>query len=36
VVHGTLHALGHDHPEGAERTRSVMWRRQERYVEALA
>jgi probable rRNA maturation factor len=36
VVHGTLHALGHDHPEGAERTRSAMWRRQERYVEALA
>lgn len=35
VVHGTLHALGRDHPEGAERTRSDMWRRQERYVEAL-
>jgi probable rRNA maturation factor len=36
VVHGTLHALGHQHPEGAGRTRSAMWRRQERYVEALA
>jgi probable rRNA maturation factor len=36
VVHGTLHALGREHPEGPERTRSVMWRRQERYVEALA
>jgi probable rRNA maturation factor len=36
VVHGTLHALGQDHPEGAARTRSPMWRRQERYVEALA
>ncbi len=36
VIHGTLHVLGHDHPEGAERTRSGMWRRQERYVEALA
>ncbi len=36
VVHGTLHALGHDHPEGDARTRSAMWRRQERYVEALA
>jgi probable rRNA maturation factor len=36
VVHGTLHALGRDHPEGEERTRSTMWRRQERYVEALA
>ena len=36
IVHGTLHALGREHPEGAERTRSAMWRRQERYVEALA
>jgi probable rRNA maturation factor len=36
IVHGTLHALGRDHPEGRERTRSSMWRRQERYVEALA
>jgi probable rRNA maturation factor len=36
VVHGTLHALGRDHPEGEARTRSSMWRRQERYVEALA
>jgi probable rRNA maturation factor len=36
IVHGTLHALGRDHPEGPARTRSAMWRRQERYVEALA
>ena len=36
VVHGTLHALGHDHPEGEARTRSAMWRRQERYVKAIA
>ncbi len=36
VVHGTLHGLGRTHPEGPERTRSAMWRRQERYVEALA
>jgi len=36
VVHGTLHALGREHPEGSERIRSAMWRRQERYVEALA
>jgi probable rRNA maturation factor len=36
VVHGTLHALGREHPEGPARTRSPMWRRQERYVEALA
>ena len=36
VIHGTLHTLGHDHPEGITRTRSVMWRRQEQYVKALA
>jgi probable rRNA maturation factor len=36
IVHGTLHAVGRDHPEGPGRTRSAMWRRQERYVEALA
>jgi probable rRNA maturation factor len=35
IVHGTLHALGREHPEGADRIRSAMWRRQERYVEAL-
>ena len=29
VVHGTLHVTGHDHPAGAARTRSRMWRRQE-------
>jgi probable rRNA maturation factor len=36
VVHGTLHALGRDHPEDAGRTASPMWQRQERYVDALA
>jgi probable rRNA maturation factor len=36
LVHGTLHALGCTHPEGEGRTRSPMWRRQERYVGALA
>ncbi len=36
LVHGTLHALGRTHPEGPARTRSAMWRRQERYVEQLA
>ncbi len=36
VVHGTLHVLGRDHPEGARRTASAMWRRQERYVDGLA
>ncbi len=29
VVHGILHALGHDHPEGEARFESPMWRRQE-------
>jgi len=33
VIHGVLHALGHDHPDGEQRTRSPMWRRQERYLE---
>jgi probable rRNA maturation factor len=36
VVHGTLHAAGRVHPEGSQRTRSAMWRRQEQYVGALA
>lgn len=35
VVHGTLHVLGHDHPEHDGRERSAMWRRQERYVRRL-
>ena len=35
VIHGTLHVLGLEHPDGSERTRSPMWRRQERYVRAL-
>ena len=35
MVHGTLHVLGYDHPEGRGRTRSTMWRRQERYVRRL-
>ena len=36
VVHGTLHVLGYDHPKGAARSRSPMWRRQERLVGRLA
>ena len=36
VVHGTLHVLGHDHPETQARTRSPMWRKQERLVARLA
>lgn len=35
VVHGTLHVLGYDHPEGKGRTGSPMWRRQERYLGKL-
>lgn len=35
VVHGTLHVLGYDHPSGPGRTRSRMWRTQERYVRRL-
>ncbi len=35
TVHGTLHILGYDHPDGPARTRSPMWRRQERYVRRL-
>lgn len=35
VVHGTLHVLGHDHPEGEDRVDSAMWQRQERLVARL-
>jgi rRNA maturation RNase YbeY len=35
VVHGVLHVLGHDHPEGEPRYASPMWRRQERLLRAL-
>jgi len=35
VVHGVLHVLGHDHPEGEGRQASAMWRRQERFVARL-
>jgi probable rRNA maturation factor len=32
TVHGVLHVLGHDHPDGSERTESEMWAIQERIV----
>lgn len=32
VVHGTLHVLGRDHPEGRGRTASRMWAEQEKLV----
>ena len=35
AVHGTLHVLGYDHRDGPGRTRSRMWRVQERYVRRL-
>jgi rRNA maturation RNase YbeY len=35
VVHGVLHVLGHDHPEGDSRYASPMWRRQERLLRTL-
>jgi probable rRNA maturation factor len=34
VVHGVLHAIGHDHPEGNGREQSPMWKRQERWLAA--
>ena len=34
VVHGVLHVLGHDHPDGETRYSSPMWRRQERLLRA--
>ena len=36
LVHGVLHVLGHDHPEGPGREQSPMWRRQEQYLRQLA
>ncbi|HVO34543.1 MAG TPA: rRNA maturation RNase YbeY [Gemmatimonadales bacterium] len=36
VVHGVLHVLGYDHPEGHGRLSSLMWRRQERLLARLA
>lgn len=35
VVHGVLHVLGHDHPEGPERESSPMFRRQEELLDML-
>ncbi len=35
VIHGVLHVVGHDHPNGEARTASPMWRRQERLVGRL-
>jgi probable rRNA maturation factor len=35
VVHGVLHVLGHDHPEGPERMESEMFRRQEEILSRI-
>jgi rRNA maturation RNase YbeY len=35
VVHGVLHVLGHDHPDGEPRYASPMWRRQEQLLRSL-
>lgn len=35
AIHGTLHVLGHDHPEGPERAESPMFRLQERLLREL-
>jgi probable rRNA maturation factor len=36
IIHGVLHAVGHDHPEGASRLESPMWKRQELLVRRFA
>ena len=35
VVHGVLHVVGYDHPEGSGRYESAMWTRQEQLVRLL-
>jgi probable rRNA maturation factor len=35
AVHGTLHVVGYDHPDGEARTSSAMWRAQERIVRRV-
>ena len=34
VIHGTLHSLGLEHPDGESRVDSPMWRAQEKYLRA--
>ena len=36
VVHGVLHVVGYDHPEGANRIHTAMWHRQEGLLRRLA
>ena len=35
VIHGTLHVLGHDHPEGADLETSEMYRLQEELLSKI-
>lgn len=35
AVHGALHVLGHEHPDGDARTKSPMWKLQERLVKKV-
>ena len=35
VIHGTLHVLGHEHPEGDDREGSPMYRLQEALVDQV-
>lgn len=35
AIHGTLHLLGHEHPEGPERESSPMYRRQEELMDRV-
>ena len=34
VIHGTLHSLGLEHPDGEARLDSPMWKAQEKYLRA--
>lgn len=35
AIHGTLHILGYDHPEGTERERGSMWKHQEEILRKV-
>jgi probable rRNA maturation factor len=35
AIHGTLHVLGYDHPEGEDREQSPMYHRQEQLIAEL-
>jgi probable rRNA maturation factor len=35
VVHGSLHVAGLEHPDDESRTRSAMWKKQERILERV-